>query len=97
MYLNELLIIKCANELKILSKKLNILISKYKFDKMYENIINELRRDQHTPEKYRELQEAFVKYNDRQDKFRRVKKTWRQLLPDLERSLMKSLEGKLSI
>ena len=72
-------------------------LSKYKFDKMYENIINELRRDQHTPEKYRELQEAFVKYNDRQDKFRRVKKTWRQLLPDLERSLMKSLEGKLSI
>ena len=72
-------------------------LSKYKFDEMYENIINELRRDQHTPEKYRELQEAFVKYNDRQDKFRRVKKTWRQLLPDLERSLMKSLEGKLSI
>ena len=63
---------------------------KYKFDEMYDNIIKELRRDQHTPEKYRQLQEAFVKYNDRQDQFRSVKKTWRELLPDLEQSLTKT-------
>ena len=65
-------------------------LSKYKFDEMYDNIIKELRRDQHTPEKYRQLQEAFVKYNDRQDQFRSVKKTWRELLPDLEQSLTKT-------
>ena len=66
-------------------------LSKYQFDEFYENIIKELRRDQHSPEKYKELQMAFVKYNDRQDQFRNVEKTWRQLLPDLEQSLTKSL------
>jgi len=66
-------------------------LSKYKFDQNYDNIIKELRRDQHKPEKYLELQKAFVKYNDKQDQFRNVKKTWRQLLPDLEQSLTKSL------
>jgi len=65
-------------------------LSKYKFDDNYENIIKELRRDQHTPEKYKQLQEAFVKYNDKQDQFRSVKKTWRELLPDLEQSLTKT-------
>jgi len=66
-------------------------LSKYKFDNYYNNIVNELRRDQHTSEKYKELQKAFVKYNDKQDQFRNVEKTWRQLLPDLEQSLTKSL------
>jgi hypothetical protein len=66
-------------------------LSKYRFDGKYDNIISELRRDHHSPEKYKELQMAFVKYNDRQDQFRNVSKTWRQLLPDLERSLTKSL------
>jgi len=67
-------------------------LSKYKFDENYENIIKELRRDQHSPEKYRQLQEAFIKYNDRQDQFRNVTKTWRHLLPALEESLTKSLK-----
>ena len=67
-------------------------LSKYKFDENYENIIKELRRDQHSPEKYKQLQKAFIKYNDRQDQFRNVTKTWRQLLPDLEESLTKSLK-----
>lgn len=58
-------------------------LSKYKFDQFYENIIKELRIDQHAPEKYKELQKAFVKYNDRQDQFRKVPKTWRVLLPEL--------------
>ena len=68
-------------------------LSKYKFDEKYENIIKELRRDQHTPEKYKQLQEAFIKYNDKQDQFRNVPKTWRQLLPNLEESLAKLSEG----
>jgi len=67
-------------------------LSKYKFDQNYENIIKELRRDQHTPKRYEELQKAFIKYNDKQDQFRKVSKTWRQLLPDLEESLTKSLK-----
>lgn len=62
-------------------------LSKYKFDQNYQNIISELKRDQHTSEKYEELQKAFVKYNDRQDKFRNVKKTWRDLLPELASAL----------
>ena len=61
-------------------------LSKYKFDQNYENIIKELKRDQHTPEKYKELQKSFVKYNDRQDKYRQCK-TWRSLLPDLEKAI----------
>ena len=65
-------------------------LSEYKFDQKYQNIINELRRDQHTPEKYQELQTAFNKYNDRQDQFRNVKKTWRELLPELEKSISKA-------
>ena len=66
-------------------------LSKYKFDDYYDNIINELRKDQHTLEKYQQLQTAFIKYNDKQDQFRNVENTWRQLLPDLEHSLTKSL------
>ena len=66
-------------------------LSKYKFDQFYENIIHELRRDHYKPEKYQELQKAFIKYNDRQDQFRRVRKTWRELLPDLETALERSL------
>jgi hypothetical protein len=67
-------------------------LSKYKFDDKYDAIIDELRRDQHTPEKYKQLQEAFIKYNDRQDLFRNVPYTWRELLPELAQSLTKSLK-----
>tara|TARA_Y100001937_G_scaffold101308_1_gene138937 strand:+ start:805 stop:2067 length:1263 start_codon:yes stop_codon:yes gene_type:complete len=67
-------------------------LSKYKFDENYDNMIKELRRDQHTPDKYRELQKAFIKYNDKQDQYRKVKKTWRELLPDLAQSLTNSLK-----
>ena len=66
-------------------------LSKYKFDENYDSIIKELRRDQHSSEKYRELQTAFVKYNDKQDQFRKVPNTWRALLPDLERAIEKNL------
>jgi hypothetical protein len=65
-------------------------LSKYKFDDNYDNLIAGLKVDQHTPEKYKELQTAFIKYNDRQDQFRNVKKTWRELLPELEKSISKA-------
>jgi MoaA/NifB/PqqE/SkfB family radical SAM enzyme len=58
-------------------------LSKYKFDDFYENIIKNLREDKHTEEQYTELQKSFIKYNDRQDQFRKVPKTWRILLPEL--------------
>ena len=62
-------------------------LSKYKFDQNYENIIKELRRDQYTPEKYIQLQKAFIKYNSKQDEFRKVTHTWRKLLPELSKAL----------
>jgi hypothetical protein len=65
-------------------------LSRYKFDDNYDNLIAGLKVDQHTPEKYKELQKAFIKYNDRQDQFRNVKKTWRELLPELEKSISKA-------
>jgi len=65
-------------------------LSRYKFDDNYDNLIAGLKVDQHTPEKYKELQTAFIKYNDRQDQFRNVKKTWRELLPELEKSISKA-------
>lgn len=64
-------------------------LSKYKFDEHYDNIIRDLRIDQHTPEKYEELRKAFIKYNDKQDEFRGVPKTWRELLPELATALTK--------
>ena len=66
-------------------------LSRYKFDQFYENIVNQLRQDHHTPEKARELQQSFVRYNDKQDKFRNVEKTWRELLPDLDTALERSI------
>ncbi len=66
-------------------------LSRFKFDTYYDNIIAELRRDKHDSDEYRLLQQAFVKYNDRQDKFRNVPYTWRQLLPDLETKILDNL------
>ena len=67
-------------------------LSKYQFDEYYENIIKSLREDKHTEEQYRELQKSFIKYNDRQDQFRNVPHTWRQLLPELDQSLTNLLK-----
>ena len=63
----------------------------FKFDKNYDDLITALRKDQHSEEEYLNTQKAFIKYNDRQDLFRGVKKTWRDLLPDLEASIEKSI------
>ena len=62
-------------------------LSKYTFDEKYKNIITQLRKDHYTPEKYEHFQKAFAKYNDKQDQYRKVKHTWRQLLPELAKSL----------
>ena len=66
-------------------------LSKYKFDEQYDSLVNGLKQDQHTPERARELQKAFVKYNDKQDQFRNVPNTWRALLPNLEQIIEKEL------
>ena len=61
-------------------------LAKYKFDNFYDNLVNDLRKDHYPVEKAQELQKSFVKYNDRQDKYRQCK-TWRSLLPDLEKAI----------
>ena len=66
-------------------------LSHYKFDNFYENLITNLRKDYHTETKAKQLQQAFIKYNDKQDKFRNVPFTWRQLLPDLEQAIIENL------
>jgi MoaA/NifB/PqqE/SkfB family radical SAM enzyme len=56
----------------------------------YKNQIENLRKDIYTEEKKKYLQKAFIKYNDTQDRHRKGK-TWRQLMPDLEQALTKSI------
>ena len=66
-------------------------LAKYKFDANYDNLIAHLREDKHTEQQYKDFQRSFVRYNDKQDQFRKVPHTWRQLLPALETALTKSL------
>lgn len=66
-------------------------LSKYKFDEQYDNLIESLRTDQHPDQKAKDLQRAFIKYNDKQDQFRNVKITWRQLVPALEQAILENL------
>lgn len=66
-------------------------LSLMKFDNDYENIIADLRTDKHRADDQVQLQKAFVRYNDKQDQFRKVNKTWRQLIPSLEASI----EGRI--
>jgi len=60
-------------------------------EKWYRNQIDNLRRDTYTDEQKRHFIQAFMRYNDTQDQHRKGK-TWRQLLPDLEEALTKSLK-----
>ena len=57
----------------------------------YKNQIDNLRKDTYTEEQKQHFIKAFIRYNDTQDRHRQGK-TWRQLLPDLEQSLTKSLK-----
>ena len=59
--------------------------------KWYQNQIDNLRGNTYTEEQKRHFIQAFVKYNDAQDRHRKGK-TWRQLIPELEQALTKSLE-----
>jgi hypothetical protein len=56
----------------------------------YRKQIENLRTDFLDKNTEKNLQKAFIRYNDTQDKHRKGK-TWRQLLPDLESALTKSL------
>lgn len=56
----------------------------------YKNQIDNLRRDTYTEEQKQHFIKAFIRYNDTQDRHRKGK-TWRQLMPDLEKVLTKSL------
>ena len=54
--------------------------------RFYDTQIANLENDVCNFENRQHFQKAFVKYNDRQDQFR-SKKTWRQLVPQLELAL----------
>ncbi len=58
--------------------------------KFYMKQIENLRTDQLEKVEELELQRSFIRYNDTQDRHRKGQ-TWRNLLPDLEDSLTKSL------
>jgi MoaA/NifB/PqqE/SkfB family radical SAM enzyme len=57
----------------------------------YKNQIDNLRKDTYTEEQKQHFIKAFIRYNDTQDRHRKGK-TWRQLMPDLEKALTKSLK-----
>ena len=56
----------------------------------YNNQITNLRYNNMSDEKKIHFQKSFIRYNDRQDQFRKGK-TWRELLPDLEQTLTDSI------
>lgn len=57
-------------------------------DVYYQNTLKNLQKEIISKEERRHCLKAFVKYNDAQDRFRKVAKTWRQLLPELEKSII---------
>jgi MoaA/NifB/PqqE/SkfB family radical SAM enzyme len=56
----------------------------------YKNQIDNLRKDNYTEEQKKHFIKAFIRYNDSQDRHRKSK-SWRQLMPDLEQALTKSI------
>ena len=60
---------------------------KIKFDDFYVNFVNNLRKEEMPLSKRQELQKSFIKYNDAQDKFRGITKTWRDLCPELAEAI----------
>jgi len=61
-------------------------------DIFYQNTLKNLQIDAVDKTEQQHCLKAFVKYNDAQDKFRNVK-TWRELLPDLETSIINELNS----
>jgi uncharacterized Fe-S cluster-containing radical SAM superfamily enzyme len=64
-------------------EKLADRLSLYKFDQFYDNFVANLRKEEIPLAKRQELQKSFIRYNDAQDRFRGIKKTWRDLCPEL--------------
>ena len=58
--------------------------------KHYKTQIDNLRKEIYTADEKKHHQRSFVRYNDTQDRHRKGT-TWRKLLPELERSITKSL------
>jgi len=56
----------------------------------YKNQIKNLRKETLPPEQKKHFQQAFIRYNDTQDKYRSGN-SWRKLLPNLETALTKSI------
>lgn len=66
-------------------------LKKFDFqDVYYQNTLKNLQIDNMDRIERQHCLKAFVKYNDAQDKFRGVK-TWRELLPELEKSIINEL------
>jgi len=65
-------------------------LDKFTFDSFYKKYITDLRNEKYSAEQMLNYQKSFIKYNDRQDQFRKGK-TWRELLPELESALTNSL------
>jgi len=65
-------------------------LDKFKFDNFYKNYVMNLRQEKFSEEQILDYQKSFIRYNDQQDQFRKDK-TWRELLPELESALTKSL------
>ena len=72
------------------AEHLESLLKQITNERYYKDIlthINGLRQETFTEERKKQYQKMFVKYNDIQDKFRSNTKTWRELLPALEKSI----------
>ena len=60
-------------------------------DIYYQNTLKNLQTETINEQEKKYCLKAFVKYNDAQDKFRKVNNTWRILLPELEKSIIDEL------
>ena len=70
-------------------------LEKFKYDDpFYQNQITNLRKETLSDEQKKPLIESFIRYNDKQDQFRKSK-TWRTLLPSLETHIDNFLKGML--
>lgn len=58
--------------------------------RFYKTQITNLRKDVYSEQEKAHFQKAFIRYNDTQDRYRE-NKTWRGLLPELEKALTESL------
>lgn len=84
----------CNFEIAPVDYKLKIAdkLEQFKYaDPKYQANIDNLRTDNISEQERKHALKAFVKYNDHQDRFRNVDKTWRQLLPELEQSIHREL------